>query len=61
MTPSDLNAFLADMHRADAIRALTKARTEAEVATIDHRLDLLQLLEDAGDEDECRHGDGHEG
>jgi hypothetical protein len=40
MIPEDLDVFLAEQRRADAVRALAKAKTESEVAAVVRRLDL---------------------
>jgi hypothetical protein len=51
VTDPFLDVFLAEQRRADAIRALSRARSEAEVATITRRFNLAQMVEDEGDED----------
>jgi hypothetical protein len=49
MTPTEVDRFLADQRKVDAIRALTKARSEEEVTAIARRFELAQV-EDEGDE-----------
>jgi hypothetical protein len=46
----DVDRFLDAQRRADAIRALSRAQSEAEVATITRRFDLAQMVEDEGNE-----------
>jgi hypothetical protein len=40
MAVGDIDAFLAVMKRADVVRALSRARSAAEVAVITRRFDL---------------------
>jgi hypothetical protein len=47
VAPDDLEAFLAGMRRADAIRALSLARSEAEVSDALRRHEVV--LQDDGD------------
>jgi hypothetical protein len=48
MILAELDRFLAEQRKTDAIKALARARSAEEVAAVVRRLDLAQMADDEG-------------